>query len=353
MLQSSSFQLELIRDPERLYAMEEEWSQLSREDLFATPFQSPEWLLPWWKHFSEGELFVTAIREMGRLVALIPFYIYPHGTGGERQLLLLGAGTSDYQDGLFADRQHHSPLSMVAECLLAHDGLWDVAYLQQLRTGSPLLGLGDFIPHSQHYASATCSFLPAGRPNSLSAKLMRNISYYRHRAEQQGKLEFLQATQETALSLFELLIRFHQDRWESRGEPGVLSDRRVQQHHREAIPLFQRRGLLRLHALQLNEEVIGVQYGLADPFHYQERKIYYYLSGFHSDFGHLSPGTLLLASALETAQQEGAIAVDLLRGEEQYKKLWNAEFFPTYAIQFRSEPTAPKTISPNLHASQY
>lgn len=346
MLLSSPLYLELIRDADRLYAIKEEWSQLWDEDSLATPFQSPEWLLPWWKNFAEGELFVTAIRRYGRLFALVPFYIYTHSKNGERQLLLLGAGTSDYLDGLFAERgpvgdANNAPLEMIAECILEHRQLWDVAYMQQLRAGSSLLYLADLLSGNSHrYPSDPCSILWTDGPGVLPAKLSKNVHYYRHRAEQQGKLEFEAATEEMAPSIFEMLIALHGQRWKARGEPGVLADGRVQRHHREAIPLLCRKNLLRLYILKIDESIVAIFYGLADPPHRRKRRIYYYLNGFHPDFGSLSPGTLSLAFALEAAKQEGAAAIDMLRGGEQYKKLWKAEFFPTYTVELHANQNA-------------
>src|SRR5262245_47572097 len=102
MSRSNSLDVEIIRDTKGLHAIQNEWSQLWKEDARATPFQSPEWLLPWWNCFAEGKLFVIALRSHDRLIAFVPLYIYRRSQSGERQLLFLGAGTSDYLGGLFA-----------------------------------------------------------------------------------------------------------------------------------------------------------------------------------------------------------------------------------------------------------
>jgi len=62
----------------------------------ATPFQSPEWLLPWWHQFGQPGLRAVVIRESGRPIVLLPLYIYFDEARDERQLLLFGAGTRDY-----------------------------------------------------------------------------------------------------------------------------------------------------------------------------------------------------------------------------------------------------------------
>jgi len=46
----------------------------------------------------------------------------------------------------------------------------------------------------------------------------------------------------------------------------------------------------------------------------------------HSD---LRPGTVLIALATEHAAREGVRTIDMLRGDEGYKKFWHMERTPT------------------------
>ena len=91
-----SLTCDVITTTERLVALTGAWQQLFAEESRATPFQSPEWLLPWWMHLGEGELFVLAVHSEQRLFALLPLFIHEKPSLAQRQLLLLGAGTSDY-----------------------------------------------------------------------------------------------------------------------------------------------------------------------------------------------------------------------------------------------------------------
>jgi CelD/BcsL family acetyltransferase involved in cellulose biosynthesis len=50
----------------------------------------------------------------------------------------------------------------------------------------------------------------------------------------------------------------------------------------------------------------------------------------HAD---LRPGTLLLALAIEQAAREGVQTIDMLRGDEDYKKLWGAVWEATYGFE--------------------
>jgi CelD/BcsL family acetyltransferase involved in cellulose biosynthesis len=45
-----------------------EWADLFQRAA-STPFQSPEWLIPWWRHLGEGRLHLLAVRHNGALDA--------------------------------------------------------------------------------------------------------------------------------------------------------------------------------------------------------------------------------------------------------------------------------------------
>src|SRR5207248_1586742 len=80
-------------------------------------------------------LYVLCIRQADRLVGLLPVYVYADPARGERQLLLVGAGTSDYLDGIFAPACTPQDI-LEALSLVAEELTWDVAYFTQLLPSS-------------------------------------------------------------------------------------------------------------------------------------------------------------------------------------------------------------------------
>src|SRR6266852_1441872 len=102
-----------------------DWLELWRRTTDATPFQSPMWLLPWWRHFGSNDLSVITLRDGDRLRALAPLYVIREED--ESLGLLLGTGISDYLDVLGTV----PPDITKIDCQM-----WD---LQQLRADSPLL----------------------------------------------------------------------------------------------------------------------------------------------------------------------------------------------------------------------
>jgi CelD/BcsL family acetyltransferase involved in cellulose biosynthesis len=325
--------LSWVQTTEELEALFPEWSALWRQDGHATPFQAPEWLVPWWHCFG-GDLRTVCICDDNALIGLLPFYIYREPHKGERQLLSLGVGTSDYLDGVFSPRCDIEFIQKAADFMCRDDG-WDTLYVWQLRAGSKLLQALQF--SARKVEGQSCSRMPAVTVPELPQKLRRNAMYYRNRAQRAGHLEFVIGDASTWAEIFAALIRLQGERWGDRGETGVFADERMIRWHREALPLLERAGLLRLCALRLNGEIIAVSYSLIDAPGHSDRTQYIYLPAFSTAYADLRPGTILTAMAIEHAAREGVQTIDMLRGDEDYKKLWHTQPVPTFGLVRRRE----------------
>jgi CelD/BcsL family acetyltransferase involved in cellulose biosynthesis len=121
------------------------------------------------------------------------------------------------------------------------------------------------------------------------------------------------------VAVLQRLFALHGARWQGRGEEGVLADGAVRAFHLAAAPLLAEAGLLRLYAVTIEGQIVGIYHGL----HHRECA-YAYLGGFDPAFGFESPGAVLLGHALEEAIGEGAREFHLLRGQEPYKYEWGA-----------------------------
>jgi CelD/BcsL family acetyltransferase involved in cellulose biosynthesis len=328
---------DLIRTTGQLESLVPEWSALWQDDPRATPFQSPEWLLPWWHHFEAPELRAVTISQAGALVGFLPFYIYRKPGTGERRLLPLGVATSDYLDGVFRPCCAAAHIRKALE-FLRQQGGWDVLYLSQLRAASRLYQALEQSTDwdMRRLNGESCSRAPARRMADLPQKIRRNAMYYRNRALRLGELELTRADASSWAESFEALRNFQNELWRSRGEPGVLADERVAAWHREALPLLEKSGLLRLSSLRLNGEIIGVLYSVVDPPSRTNRTLYLYLPAYSTAHADLRPGTLLIALAMEQAVSEGVDTIDMLRGDEAYKRIWHFEPVPTYCFALRN-----------------
>jgi CelD/BcsL family acetyltransferase involved in cellulose biosynthesis len=323
----------VLRTIEELEALALAWSALWRNDPNATPFQSPEWLLPWWHEFGQPDLRAVLISRGETPVGLLPFYLYREPGAHERRLLPIGISTTDYLAGIYSPACSDEDIQAGLNALLA-DTHWDRMIVTQLRPGARILRVLDRLKvPAQVFETEGCSRTPAMRMGELPQKIRRNAMYYRNRARRRGELELTVADRSNWREAFDALVRLHADRWQTRGEPGVLADERVVAMHREAIPLLLRAGTLRLCCLRLNSEIIGVLYSLIDPAELAERTQYFYLPAFAPEYAELRSGTVMTALAMERAVDEGVRWIDMLRGDEPYKQIWHLERTPTIGFE--------------------
>jgi CelD/BcsL family acetyltransferase involved in cellulose biosynthesis len=336
----------LILTTQELEAFAPQWIKLWSQDPHATPFQRPEWLVPWWHHFGQPELRAVAILQDDELVGFLPFYIYCEPRSGERQLLPLGAGTTDYLDGIYSAACSHEHVKAALDRLHA-EGDWDVLTASQLPRHSLLFQVLQQLDrsHVQPFDGQSCSRMRAVRMAELPRNIRRNSMYYRNRAMRLGKLELTATGASNWSESFDELERLHTSRWNQSGQPGVLADPRVLAWHREALPKLERNGMLRLCSLRLDDEIISVLYSLIDPPSRVRKTQFFYLTAYSTDHAELRPGTLLVALAIDAAAAEGVETIDMLRGDEGYKSQWHMEPVSTYGFAVRYLPENRKRAS--------
>ena len=330
-----ALEIEEITTTEALEQLRLEWSGLWTRCPTATPFQTPEWLMPWWRHVGEGELWTLAVRHQGRLVGLAPLYIYVKPGTSRREVFLVGIATTDYLDALFEGDFAVCGAAAVFAHLDRARQRWDVCDLQALRPESPLLHAA--LPQGwQEEVSAqdACPMLtlPATveeLPGIVPHRLLRNLRYYWRRAEKFAPVRVENATEANLAALLEALFQLHGARWSSRGGAGVLSPEAVQNAHRETVPALSSLGVLRLYGLRLGDRIVAGLYGFTYAAAGKKRACAY-VSGFDPFFERLSVGTLVMGHAVREAVREGAAEFDFLRGREAYKYLWGAKDRFTY-----------------------
>lgn len=325
--------VEETTDAEGLADLVPEWTRLWRLAPRATPFQSPAWLIPWWRHFGQGELVVLRALEGDRLAGLLPLYVYQEPS--LRKLLPLGIGNSDWLDAIYLPGHERQIADALLAAIARRAKRFDVCDLQPLPPESPLLqaaapGLTD-----ERIALEPCPVLrlPATDGEleaSLPISRQRKLRYYRRRTSTAGQVRFETAQPASLNDLLEAFCALHTARWERRGLPGVLADEAVRAFHFQAAPGLLEQGLLRLHALRLDERIVAVFYGLL-----AKRRLHFYLSGFDPDLGALAVGTLVVRHAMEEAAREGVREFDFLRGREAHKYRWGASDCPSYGRRLR------------------
>ncbi len=326
----------LLRTLPEWEALAPEWISLWESCSTAKPFQHPAWLLPWLRAFAHTVLRGAVLRRRGELIGFLPLSIYAESSTGERQMLLAGAGTGDYLDGIFRSDCSGDEIRRALRLVSAEAG-WDRAYLMQLCPTSALLAALRGMEGTATNPGEPCGHRSAVLIAELPPKLRAEVRYRQNAARGGGKLRYELAPEQGWEAVFDLLVRFHTDRWRGAGQAGVLADAAVLRHHRAALPELLARGLARLGVLWAGTEPLGVLYSLADPPSRPVRTQYLYLMGYAPEHTQLRPGILLLAHAIEHAARDGFARIDMLRGEESYKKFWRLDPVPTVCCSFGPE----------------
>lgn len=308
--------IRIILAAEDLAQLQPQWWQLWR-GARASPFVAPAWLLPWWQCFRPGELRSVAVLDDGRLIALAALY------RDRGRLLPVGIALSDYLDVL-ADPAEPNALAALSRGVRELTD-WDECSLEELPPGAAALALP--VPAGCDGAAtpqSACPVLELPRSvdrlgDTVPAGKLRKLRMSRHRADRRGGFSIEHVGSAGVARFLSELARLHRARWDERGGSEALRGETVERFLAVATPRLIEGGLARLFLLHLGGCCAGAYYGLSDG-----RRSYAWLGGFDPRFGHESPGTLLIAHAIEAAIGEGCREFHFLRGRERYKYEWGA-----------------------------
>jgi CelD/BcsL family acetyltransferase involved in cellulose biosynthesis len=321
---------EVTKDSE-LEELRDEWSALMDGGEGATPFQTPQWLLPWLRCFASQGLWTLAVRRRGRLVGLAPLFIFEDRATGQRQVTFIGNGVSDHMDVLSLPAEREAVAQAVFDHLGRRADLWDRCDFRDLPAGSAVLRARlakRFSSLTEHDVPCPVVSLPRGGEavnRALPRRMKQNLTRSARRANELGGLRYEVANGASRATFLAALCRLHSARWSERGEVGLLGTPELVEFHELATAELQERGLLRLHVMWLGNEIIAAQYILQ-----QRQRAYCYITAFDPRFAALGPGALLTAHILEEAVLAGCCEFDFLRGQEPYKYTWGAVDRPQF-----------------------
>lgn len=319
-----------IAENAELEALKGEWDVLCAACPSATVFQTPSWLIPWWRHFGASkQLWTAAFRRHGRLVGLLPCCVERADEVGSERLVFIGTGLSDYLDVLAAPELEREVIRAIGDWLKRQQLAFD---FQNLPGDSPLLKVAPHAVDALVSRHVVCPVLElpvdiADLEEHVPARHLEAIRYAWRRAKALGPVRIESATAASLDRCLDALVALHEARWTGQGTGGVLGDLSVRAFHRETARALLEAGALRLFVLRIASEPAAAFYGFRCGPRY-----FYYLGGFNPRFHQLSPGSLVIGHALEEAIREGARQFDFLRGSEAYKYRWGAKDTWTYRI---------------------
>jgi len=320
--------IEAVTSAADLEPVADEWRALWERCPDATPFQSPDWVLPWWRHLGRGHPHCVLIRRHGRLAGVLPLYgrtILP----GSSVLRIMGTGVSDSLGCLVEPDDARELCGLLMDAARQAAGPAGVLDLQQLPADS-LLRDPEAARPGREWGEALQDWCPVLR---ISEGPERSSSLEKRILASQGRLARLHGGRVERVSGppgegMEALFRLHSLRWRGRGFPGAFHRQAVVEFHQDVARRFERLGWLRLYLLLADGagQAESATHPIAALYAFAAKgRTLYYAGGFDPAYGRFSPGSILLLSAIRSARSEGCREWDFLRGAEPYKLRWGAE----------------------------
>lgn len=332
-----------------------EWDALLDRSAQQSYFLRPEWNRLWWKHHAPqgAQLYlITCRNQHNELVGLAPLYWRQCRLAGlpmVRELLFLGMGielkSSEYMD-LIARRGDEARVAAAIAGRLRQCRDWDRIVLWQVPRTSAVL------PHYSRSIRTQSECLDCDRAPyidttvgwhnykaSLGRSMRRNVEYYARRLFRRYACEFTCVSDGAQLEqAMDALIRLHQARWQSQGEPGVFATAGVAELIWDAARVSLPQGRVRLWTLTIDGTIEAALVGFLD-----NGVLHYFQKGFNPAYAHEDIGTAMLALCIRDCFEDPAVrAFDFMGGGAAYKDRWT---------HLARDTVAYRTVRHNLRTS--
>ncbi|WP_432535369.1 GNAT family N-acetyltransferase [Kineococcus arenarius] len=305
------------------------------------PFCGPDWSRAVHEHLGAGDPLIVSVRRQGRLLAFGAFAVLAAGPGGSRPVVtFLGAGGSDYASVLTEPDSPVPSLRLVAavlDAVLAEvpGALLD---LERVLQDDPVLEAATSWAAARGYgarrlrqATVHAVRLPATVAEH-DADLGRHARHeerrqWRRLAERgelvvvddllEGVAQLRESHPEAAEEQLAALVAelaavdAAHPRAARRRQPWCGPSGRTLTQFLRTAP----RGVAQLSGLRVDGRLVAYAFCLAGP-----RALHGYVQSYRADVAATGPGTLLLLRVRRRALLSGYAELDLMRGEEAYKR---------------------------------
>jgi len=327
-------------------AIAEEWDELvSASCQHGVFFLRWHWNRVWWRMYAppHSELFVIACRDpSGQLVGLAPLYRYArsvHGLFTVQQVCFIGTGTklkvSEHLDIIARSGYQHLVGQLVAACI-QRETAWQRLWLWGIHANSPVL------PHFMKAFGEAATALPCDRLPYVATRadwatvklgfgsnLRTNIDRYIRRVQKDYKCQFHRVrTPEQLEEFMEAFVQLHQERWQSKGEPGSFALPNRKEFMQETLREAFRCDRARLWTLFLDGQCVAVLQAFVDC-----GVAHYFQGGFKSGYDKHHLGSVMLALAVQDCVEADDVdEFDFMGGGGAYKDHWTKTMYE--AIEF-------------------
>ncbi|MCG8648756.1 MAG: GNAT family N-acetyltransferase [Pirellulales bacterium] len=331
-VEANMLQVRRIADFVSLDQVRSQWNELSD----GIPFRRFEWLGTWAEtYLKDGQLYVLAATDQQKLVGLLP--LFRSSIPGRGQCLQwLGAGEvcTDYL-GVFARPSFQESVidafsQWLVDAARVPEHCWDSIQLDgvdndetSVRQLQRRMSEFDCTFHRQPALNCWRIQLPASWEEMLAQmsrshrKQLRRVE--RRILEAEGTRLVTASDESTLRQGMDVLVRLHQKRRKSLGEPGCFASSCFSEFLHRAASRLMDSEILRLTWAEMEGQPVAAEFQLAGS-----QTTFAYQAGVDPQRMDKEPGRLITIAMLQKAIAEGKQGYDFLRGDEPYKAHWRA-----------------------------
>ncbi len=325
-------QLSILREPQQLQNLADEWNALLKESASDVPFLRFEYQKTWWDflgggEWSKGDLYTIVGRDSdGCLAGIAPMFLTQNDKGKPTLMLLGSHEISDYLDVIARPTDMPAFIESVFDHLAGPEApAWQVLDFYNVLESSPTLPALEQAAARQGWTLSTFSResmqccptinLPGNWEAYLAGidkKQRHEIRRKMRRAEESEVpvrwyiVEDGASLENETEELFRLMAHDN--------EKHTFLTETMRAQMQAIIKTAFEHGWLQMAFLKIGDEKAAAYLN----FDYANR-IWVYNSGLDGNFSAYSPGWVLLGYLLQWANEHGRQAFDFMRGTEDYK----------------------------------
>ena len=332
-LMMGSLTIRVITDSKEFESLRETWDGLLEKSYDNNIYLTWEWLFTWWKHYGEGKkLSILLIEDEGRIIGIAPLMQSRYRKGFIKFDVLenICSTNCDYSGIILTQRKEEAMTTLLAYLgriisssniiLRISQILKDSEFLSLLRKQHPPFAKSLIL---NERVLTTCPYmsLPATWDEyfySLRRKRRGNLSRALKSLQKDHTVEFEKCAPSNNLrESMQIFFDLHQKRWREQGISGIFAEQKEREFYTDVAGSFSEKGWLDLTFINVDTKAASAVFGLK-----YERKFYYMVTAFASEYTNHSLGNLHIMYLIEDAIKNGLKEFDFLKGDEVYKLYW-------------------------------
>jgi CelD/BcsL family acetyltransferase involved in cellulose biosynthesis len=329
----NALRVEVVGDRNSLLAIGREWDALVTRAGIEHPFLSHDWVRTWWECFgADNELYILAVRSGEDLIGLAPLMrtrTRAYGVPIRRLEFVANVHTPRF-DFIVGERAEEVYVAIL-DYIQTQGPRWDILMLPELtessrtevqlrrlakarslRTGVWIAGTSPRIPLVGSF-DAFQAALSSKRRSSLRRYMRHLAALGAISIEEVSDLDRLSKAMADGL-------RLEAAGWKGDAGTAIAESESLERFYTLIAERAARSGTLSLLFLKTDEKRIAFAYCLRN-----RSTLYVLKTGYDPEYAAYSPFNVLMTLAIESAFNKGFETLDLLGGDDPWKRAWTHE----------------------------